>query len=105
MRKKFLLLMLTPLLMADDCEGRKPASVGPTIVVEDTAHATKAEPCAPVDYHEGVLYFPCLERDFGLALSSFIGSHPDVEVVSMVGDGTNAAGVDRGYFVVVRPKK
>jgi hypothetical protein len=61
-----------------------------------------ASSCAPVDYYNGVYYFPCHQADFGNALSSFIRSNPGMTVQAVTGDGTGGYGRDDGYFVVTK---
>jgi hypothetical protein len=60
------------------------------------------EGCSPLDYKNGVLYFPCVEDAFGNGLSNYLQDHPDLEVTSMSGDGTGSSGYDHGYFVIMK---
>lgn len=55
--------------------------------------------CTPIDYDNGVWYFPCHQRSFGKALAKFAKGK---EILSITGDGTAAHGVDQGYWVVVK---
>lgn len=64
----------------------------------------KVERCNVVDYGNGVYYFDGTETKFGSSLSAFISEHPDMELVSMVGDDTDGYGSTKGYFVVFRKK-
>lgn len=57
--------------------------------------------CEPLDYHNGVYYFPCNEATFGNALSAFLTERPGVTVAAMTGDGQGSHGRDQGYFVVL----
>jgi hypothetical protein len=57
-----------------------------------------------VDYGSGVYYFDSTGAEFANSLSSFIQTHPELEVVSIAGDGDGIHGVDKGYFVVFRQK-
>jgi len=61
---------------------------------------------APVDYGNGVLYFPCNQAIFANSLSVYLKTHPEKHTVAMAGDGTdtNFYGADRGYFVIVEEK-
>lgn len=58
--------------------------------------------CAPVDYHNGVLYFPCATAAFANSLSHYRETHPDAEVISIAGNGNGSYGHDQGYFVVIK---
>lgn len=56
-----------------------------------------------IDYGNGVFYFDKTESAFGNTLSSFIKTHPDLELVSIAGDATSGAyGSEKGYFVVFK---
>lgn len=56
-----------------------------------------------VDYGNGVFYFDKTKSFFGNTLSSFIKTHPELELVSIAGDGTRGAyGAEAGYFVVFK---
>lgn len=59
----------------------------------------------PIEYGNGVYYFKCLGTDFTESLSAFIGSHPDLEIVTMVGDGAGNNGYNLGFTVVFKEKK
>lgn len=54
--------------------------------------------CVPVDYKNGVYYFPCIRAEFANTLSRFRAEHPDLEIVDVTGNGNN------DYFVIVSPK-
>lgn len=77
------------------------------------AHSPAANPSAVraatdikvVEYGNGVYYFDALGPSFGNQLSEFLRDHPDLELVSMVSDGTGVYGANRGCFVVLRPKR
>lgn len=58
-----------------------------------------------IDYGNGVYYFPATEANFANNLSAFLYNHPELELVSVTGDGTDVHGRDAGYFVVFRKKK
>ena len=66
---------------------------------------TDADIKIAVDYHNGVYYFSTKEADFPNALSSFIQTHKELELIAMTGDATGDYGKDVGYFVVFRPKR
>lgn len=56
-----------------------------------------------IDYGNGVFYFDKTKSAFGNTLSCFIKAHPDLELVSIAGDGTSGAyGAENGYFVVFK---
>jgi len=55
-----------------------------------------------IDYDNGVFYFDKTRSSFGNTLSSFIKTHPNLELISMAGDGTGAYGTERGYFVIFK---
>lgn len=69
---------------------RKQSAVGNTSIV------------VPVNYGNGVYYFPVTEAAFGNSLSEFIAQHQTLEVMAMTGDGTKSYGWDKGYFVVFK---
>lgn len=52
-----------------------------------------------VDFGNGVYNFPYSGTDFDNALSAFIGSHPDLRLVSFAGY-TDTQGYTKGYHVV-----
>jgi len=54
----------------------------------------------PIDYKNGVYYFPCTSTAFDNSLSAFIEKHPELRCVGMSGDGTFGHGYDRGYHVI-----
>lgn len=60
--------------------------------------------CDPVDYKNGVLYFPCIEATFASALSRYKSEHSELRVTAMAGNGTDSNGYDRGYFVSTEPR-
>lgn len=51
-------------------------------------------------YGNGVYYFYSTNKEFGVALSSFL-SDSSKQVLSVTGDGTDSYGEDRGYWVVI----
>ena len=57
------------------------------------------------DFGFGVYYFSVTEKYLPMALSRFVGSHTNLELVSMVGDGNGGYGRDQGYTVVFKDKK
>lgn len=61
------------------------------------------EECVPVDYHHGVLYFPCNREEFGKKSSHYLETHPEQEILGVTVD----QGIDiaRGYFVFVKKKE
>lgn len=58
--------------------------------------------CSPIDYGNGVIYFPCNGAEFGNTLSTWRLSHPGAEIVGLVSDNTGIYGETRGYFMVVK---
>jgi hypothetical protein len=54
----------------------------------------------PVDYKNGVYYFPCNNSTFGNSLSQFIESHKDLEVTAIAFKDYSG----QGYFVVTKQK-
>ncbi|MBI4991730.1 MAG: hypothetical protein HZB99_00740 [Candidatus Harrisonbacteria bacterium] len=65
----------------------------------------KKSGCTPLDYGNGVYYFPCIEANFANALSTFLKNFPMMEVSAMTGNGNGSYGHNMGYFVVVRKSK
>jgi hypothetical protein len=55
-----------------------------------------------IDHGNGVFYFNNIRSSFGNTLSNFIKTHPNLELVSIAGNGTGASGVELGYFVVFK---
>ncbi len=55
--------------------------------------------CTPIDYGNGVYYFPCIEKDFGNALSKF---KTEREVISIASDNYYRTGLTKGYFVITK---
>ena len=68
----------------------------------DPSNVGKPTACAILDYQNGVYYFNCTEAHFGNALSQFIGSHKDLELVTVSSDDTQSRGQNCGYFVIFR---
>jgi hypothetical protein len=63
--------------------------------------------CAIDKYGNGVYYFGCTEANFATELSTFIGEHKDIRVVT-VAVVTSPAGYNdpiKGYFVITEPKE
>jgi len=58
----------------------------------------------PIDYGNGVFFFPCVGRIFAIALSDFLKDGKK-KVVSMTADGSAGCGADRGFFVFIKEKK
>jgi len=58
-----------------------------------------------IDYGNGVYYLPYEGLNFGDALSEFISNHPDLSVVSVVGDVDTFAyrTQNDGYWVICKP--
>ena len=61
--------------------------------------------CPARSYGNGVYYFPCTSYKFGNGLSAFLASNPTLKIEGITGDGTDAYGADRGYFVIARERK
>lgn len=59
----------------------------------------------PLQYKNGVYYFPVTRDDFANVLAEFIKEHPELELVTIAGDGTGSDGYDRGYFVIFSEKQ
>lgn len=55
---------------------------------------------APVNYGNGVYYFPVTKANFANALSGFLRDHPEMKVSAIAGDGDHGYGIDQGYFVI-----
>lgn len=53
-----------------------------------------------IDYHNGVYYFDYIGADFSNALSTFIATFPELQLVAIANDGTGPYGCTKGYFVV-----
>lgn len=58
----------------------------------------------PIDYGNGVLYFPCVESKFANSLSDYLLANPSLRVDAISGDGTGGYGYDLGYFVVIEKR-
>jgi len=69
---------------------------------ENTVPAAVNEPIT--DYGNGVYYFAVRRAEFVVALSAFIGQHPELELLAMTGNGNGSYGRDKGYFVVFKKK-
>ena len=54
------------------------------------------------DYGNGVYYFKYLNESFAQQLSAFILAHPELEFVSIAGNGSNVHRSDKGYYVIFR---
>jgi hypothetical protein len=59
---------------------------------------------APVDYGQGVLYFPAVGTNYAKSLSAYLARHPDVVYVDSVADDSEGPGRTCGYVVKIRPK-
>ncbi len=68
------------------------------------SNVTYKEPTDVVCYGNGVYYFPYRGVNYGNALSRFIKTHPELELIDATGDGNGSHGRDIGYFVVFRDK-
>jgi hypothetical protein len=96
--KKFVLclILVFGIFAIAGCEDDKPASdvknVGMTSI-------------RPLDYGNGVYYFPSSQANFGNALSAFIAANQDIELTSMASDDSSGYGHTTGYFVVFKVKK
>ena len=79
---------------------------GTLLVSCDTASdgPKKAVVCSPVDYGNGVYYFPCMQEDFAISLSVFLADSSLI-FKGMTGNGKGVYGEDLGYFVVVEKVK
>lgn len=55
------------------------------------------------DYGNNVYHFPFCK--FGESLSSFLQTHPELEVITISGDSGGMRGSNTGYFVIFREKK
>jgi len=58
----------------------------------------------PIDYGNGVLYFPDTEAEFANSLSAYLERNPDMIVVAIAGDDNKGYGADEGYFVIVEKR-
>jgi len=63
--------------------------------------ATPTDIVQPIDYGNGVLYFPCTNAVFGNSLSAYLDSHI-ARVQAVSNDGTWGSGATGGYWVVVK---
>ncbi|MBI5077017.1 hypothetical protein HZB94_01370 [Candidatus Falkowbacteria bacterium] len=64
----------------------------------------------PVEYGQGVYYFPCVAAEFANSLATFIKQHPELEITSIAPDDKGErkmqnGGYISGYFVVCKRKK
>ncbi|MFA5013058.1 MAG: hypothetical protein WC520_00645 [Candidatus Paceibacterota bacterium] len=55
-----------------------------------------------IDYGHGVYYFDRNKADFGNDLATFIGAHPELELVCFGPGEVGTHGYIYGYFVVFR---
>ncbi len=69
----------------------------------DTANVGQGG-CTPLDYRNGVFYFPCVESDFANSLSRFVAERPSLRTVTMTGNGNGGHGRDNGYFVLTEQR-
>jgi hypothetical protein len=74
-------------------------------VASDPEAISKVTVMTPLNYGNGVYYFPCWEAQFGKSLSDFIDRNPNLEFVSMAPNDRVSHGYTTGYFVVFREKK
>ncbi len=99
--KKLLVLSLVALVFAA-CSSPSPVKEA---VGEDGKVYSALSPDADIqDYGNGVYYFNYTRKDFAKVLSAFIADHPELEFVSMTGDGTDFHGFDAGYFLLFKKK-
>lgn len=68
----------------------------------NTGYVGKTSIEQPVNYGNGVYYFPVINAEFANSLSAFLKEHGNVTIVTIAGDGTGAYGYDKGYFVVIK---
>ena len=78
--------------------------VGVATVVGCNPAANNSSVSSPVDYGNGVYYFPVVDRHFGNALSAFIGARPELELVALTGNDAGLYGSNVGHFAVFRQK-
>jgi hypothetical protein len=72
---------------------------------DPTAPLPKEYPAStPSDHGNGVYYFHCTGAKFAKSLGDFKASRPELEIVSICGNGTGPYGTDIGYFVVTSEK-
>jgi len=72
---------------------------------EDQKNVGTTNGCRPVDYKEGVYYFPCREAaTFGNAVSGFLEKNKNLRILAVSGDGTGVYGYDKGYFVFIEQR-
>ena len=84
-------LLIAALLMMTGCEEEEPAN----------STNVGGVGCTPVDYNNGVYYFPCRKAEFANGVSKFLADNPNAIVTATTGNGTSTHGYDDGYFVFV----
>ena len=77
-------------------------SCSPNAAKNGTANVVSST--VPIDYGNDVYYFPVTEKEYAVSLSSFLGNHPELELLSMTGNGNSSYGRDAGYFTVFKKK-
>jgi hypothetical protein len=82
-------------LMTTACavnESNQPRNIGQTKII------------APLDYGNGVYYFPIVSAEFGNSLSAFIKQHPEMEMLSIAPTDEGYQSI-HGYFVIFKNKR
>lgn len=75
--------------------------VGCSSSVENQEFVGKTAIVRPVNYGNGVYYFPKRGATFGNSLSAFLKYNPELTVSAMAPGDERGYGITLGYFVVV----
>jgi hypothetical protein len=63
--------------------------------------------CAPIEYTNGIYYFPCNDGLFGIELAQWKGEHQNLTITTISAEytgNTGNTGHTSGYFVITEPK-
>lgn len=96
MKKIYFFALVMTLFIVQSC-----SLAGNKENVSEITNVAAAE-VSVTDYGNGVFYFDNVKSSFGNTLSGFIKTHPDLELVSIAGNGTGLQGMEEGYFVVFK---
>ena len=81
------------------------AGCGPQPRDEKNVGINTATSCPPVNYQNGVYYFPCNMATFANAVSDFVEKNKNLRIVAVTGDETAGHGTDQGYFVFAEERE
>jgi len=72
--------------------------------VQKATEAKVVEVVRAERYSETFYYFPHIEKEFAHNFVSFTVDHPELDVVTITGDGAGSYGRNQGHFVVFKKK-